>query len=97
MPCRPAEAGVASGDLQRLPRGVRAARHHRHRRGADRRQGSALPTGSRRSTRSSVGYQAGLLLAAALVVAGGVAAFVALRRAHGAVEVTDREDLVLAG
>jgi hypothetical protein len=44
------------------------------------------------------GYRSGLLLAAALVVAGGITAFAALRSAHRTVRVADEhEELVLAG
>ena len=45
-----------------------------------------------------IGFRAGLLLAAALVIAGGVTAYVALRSAHRAPEAeTAADDLVLAG
>jgi hypothetical protein len=46
------------------------------------------------------GYRSGLLLAAVLVMAGGVTAFAALRRAHRVAQLEtqpEREDLVLAG
>jgi predicted MFS family arabinose efflux permease len=62
------------------------------------RQGSALAAGHAPVDAFLTGYRAGLLLAAALVVAGGVTAYVALRRAHVASEQeATREDLVLAG
>jgi hypothetical protein len=44
------------------------------------------------------GYRTGLVLAAALVLAGGAAAYGALRGAHGETpHETSHEDLVLAG
>src|SRR3954453_431296 len=46
------------------------------------RQGAALADGSTPVDAFLTGYRAGLLLAAALVVAGGAAAFAGLRRAH---------------
>jgi EmrB/QacA subfamily drug resistance transporter len=61
------------------------------------RQSAALADGHTPVDAFLSGYQAGLLLAAVLVVAGGVAAFVSLRRAHVVGEVTDREELALAG
>src|SRR4029078_12469666 len=61
------------------------------------RQGAALAEGHTPVDAFLSGYQAGLLLAAVLVMAGGVAAFASLRRAHMLPEVTDREELVLAG
>jgi predicted MFS family arabinose efflux permease len=61
------------------------------------RQSAALAAGHTPVDAFLSGYQAGLLLAAVLVVAGGVAAFASLRRAHVVGEVTDREGLVLAG
>ncbi len=61
------------------------------------RQSTALADGHTPVDAFLSGYQAGLLLAAVLVVAGGVAAFASLRRAHVLPEVTDREELVLAG
>jgi EmrB/QacA subfamily drug resistance transporter len=66
------------------------------------RQGDALAAGHTPVDAFMSGYVAGDVLAAALVVAGGLAAFVALRRAHqesrrAAERETGREDLVLAG
>src|SRR5262245_7599329 len=62
------------------------------------RQGAALADGKTPVDAFLTGYRSGLLLAAALVMAGGVAAFAALRRAHHeAQRETTREDLVLAG
>ena len=62
------------------------------------RQGSAIAAGHAPVDAFLTGYRAGLLLAAGLVVAGGVMAFAALRRAHvAAVAETTRDDLVLAG
>lgn len=62
------------------------------------RQGAALAAGHAPVDAFLTGYRSGLLLAAGLVVAGGVVAFAALRRAHHAPEhETKREDLVLAG
>jgi EmrB/QacA subfamily drug resistance transporter len=63
------------------------------------RQGHALAAGHSPVDAYLTGYRTGLVLAAALVLAGGAAAFAALRRAHHeAVESeTPREDLVLAG
>ena len=62
------------------------------------RQGASIAAGHAPVDAFLTGYRSGLLLAAALVVAGGVAAFAALRRAHHAPEQeTAREDLVLAG
>jgi EmrB/QacA subfamily drug resistance transporter len=61
------------------------------------RQGAALAEGHTPVDAFLSGYQAGLLLAAVLVMAGGVAAFASLRRAHVLPEVTDHEELVLAG
>ena len=65
------------------------------------RQGDALAAGHTPVDAYLTGYRTGLVLAAALVLAGGVAAFAALRRAHHeAVEAereTQREDLVLVG
>jgi predicted MFS family arabinose efflux permease len=62
------------------------------------RQGASIAAGHTPVDAFLTGYRSGLLLAAALVVAGGVAAFAALRRAHHAPEQeTAREDLVLAG
>jgi MFS family permease len=62
------------------------------------RQGAALAAGRAPVDAFMSGYRAGLLLAAVLVVAGGVTAFVALRRAHGtADDEPAREDLILAG
>ncbi|MBO0847429.1 MAG: MFS transporter [Nocardioides sp.] len=62
------------------------------------RQGAALAAGHTPVDAYLTGYRAGLLLAAALVLAGGGAAYAALRRAHLAPQAeTTREDLVLAG
>jgi len=62
------------------------------------RQGAALADGKAPVDAFLTGYRSGLLLAAALVMAGGVVAFTALRRAHHeAQSETSREDLVLAG
>jgi EmrB/QacA subfamily drug resistance transporter len=63
------------------------------------RQGTALAEGSSPVDAFLTGYRAGLLLAAVLVVAGGVTAYVALRgAAHRAMESDPaQEDLVLAG
>jgi EmrB/QacA subfamily drug resistance transporter len=62
------------------------------------RQSSALAAGHTPADAYLTGYRTGLVLAAALVVAGGAAAFAALRRAHqGAEHEPTREDLVLAG
>jgi len=62
------------------------------------RQGAALAAGHPPVDAFLTGYRAGLLLAAALVIAGGVAAFAALRRAHHLPEPQQkREELVLAG
>jgi len=62
------------------------------------RQGAALAAGHTPADAFLIGYHAGLLLAAALVVAGGAVAYGALRRTHHASEPeTAREDLVLAG
>jgi EmrB/QacA subfamily drug resistance transporter len=62
------------------------------------RQGAALADGHTPVDSFLTGYRSGLLLAAALVMSGGVAAFAALRRAHHEPQqVTAREDLVLAG
>ena len=62
------------------------------------RQGSALAEGKTPVDAFLVGYRSGLLLAAALVVAGGVTAYVALRSAHRAPQAEAVVDeLVLAG
>jgi EmrB/QacA subfamily drug resistance transporter len=63
------------------------------------RQGHALADGHSPVDAYLTGYRTGLVLAAVLVVAGGAAAYAALRRAHHeAVEPeATREDLVLAG
>jgi len=65
------------------------------------RQGDALAAGHTPVDAYLTGYRTGLVLAAALVLAGGVAAFVALRRAHHEAQEaepdTRRKDLVLAG
>src|SRR4051794_18087799 len=62
------------------------------------RQGAALAAGHSPADAYLSGFHAGLYLAAALVIAGGAVAWVALRSAHRApqVEVTE-DDLVLAG
>jgi EmrB/QacA subfamily drug resistance transporter len=62
------------------------------------RQAAALAAGHTPVDAYLTGYRTGLLLAAALVLAGGVAAYAALRRAHLAPQrEAAREDLVLAG
>jgi MFS family permease len=62
------------------------------------RQGSALAAGKAPVDAFLTGYRSGLLLAAVLVVTGGVTAGAALRRAHRAPEAdAAREDLVLVG
>ena len=65
------------------------------------RQGDALAAGHTPVDAYLTGYRTGLVLAGALVLAGGVAAFVALRRAHHEAQEaepdTQRKDLVLAG
>jgi EmrB/QacA subfamily drug resistance transporter len=62
------------------------------------RQGSALAEGKAPVDAFLIGYRSGLLLAAALVIAGGVVAYVALRAAHQAPQVeAPVDDLVLAG
>jgi EmrB/QacA subfamily drug resistance transporter len=62
------------------------------------RQGSALAEGKTPVDAFLIGYRSGLLLAAALVIAGGVVAYVALRAAHKAPQVeAPVDDLVLAG
>jgi len=62
------------------------------------RQGSALAEGKTPVDAFLVGYRSGLLLAAALVVAGGVTAYVALRSARRAPQAEAVVDeLVLAG
>jgi EmrB/QacA subfamily drug resistance transporter len=62
------------------------------------RQGSELAAGRAPVDAFLTGYRSGLLLAAALVVAGGITAFAALRSAHRTVRVADEhEELVLAG
>jgi predicted MFS family arabinose efflux permease len=61
------------------------------------RQGSALAAGHAPVDAFLTGYRTGILLAAALVIAGGVTAFAALRRAHHLPRVANREDLVLVG
>jgi EmrB/QacA subfamily drug resistance transporter len=61
-------------------------------------QGHQLAAGHSPVDAFLTGYRSGLLLAAALVVAGGVTAWVALRQAHHATAPeVDREELVLAG
>jgi MFS family permease len=62
------------------------------------RQGAALAEGKAPVDAFLVGYRSGLLLAAVLVVAGGVTAYVALRSASRAPQAELAEDeLVLAG
>lgn len=62
------------------------------------RQGTALADGHNPVDSFLTGYRSGLLLAAALVMSGGVAAFTALRRAHHEPQQeTTRVDLVPAG
>jgi MFS family permease len=65
------------------------------------RQGDALAAGHTPVDAYLTGYRTGLVLAAVLVLAGGAAAFAALRRAHHeareAERATQPEDLVLAG
>jgi EmrB/QacA subfamily drug resistance transporter len=62
------------------------------------RQGSELAAGRAPVDAFLTGYRSGLLLAAALVVAGGITAFAALRSTHRTVRVADeQEELVLAG
>jgi EmrB/QacA subfamily drug resistance transporter len=62
------------------------------------RQGSALAAGESPVDAFLTGYRSGLLLAAVLVVTGGVVAYVALRSAHRAPQPeAPVEDLVLAG
>jgi hypothetical protein len=57
-----------------------------------------LETGSTPTDAFLGGYQAGLLLAAALVAAGGLAAFVGLRRRPGARPApAPRDEVALAG
>ena len=60
------------------------------------RQGDALAAGHAPVDAYLTGYRAGLVFAAALVVAGGAAAYAALRRAHREAQPT-QDDLVLAG
>ncbi len=62
------------------------------------RQGAALAAGHTPADAYLIGFHAGLMLAAALVVAGGVTAYVALRSAHPAPQAeAAADDLVLAG
>jgi EmrB/QacA subfamily drug resistance transporter len=62
------------------------------------RQGHSLATGHTPVDAYLTGYRTGLGLAAVLVLAGGVAAYAALRQAHHEAErEPTREDLVLAG
>jgi len=62
------------------------------------RQADALAAGHSPVDAYLTGYRTGLVLAAALVIAGGVVAYAALRRAHHeTARETSREDLVLAG
>jgi EmrB/QacA subfamily drug resistance transporter len=62
------------------------------------RQGAALAAGHSPADAYLTGFHAGLMLAAALVIAGGVTAYVALRSAHRTPQAeTAADDLVLAG
>ncbi|HET9840882.1 MAG TPA: MFS transporter [Nocardioides sp.] len=62
------------------------------------RQGTSLAAGHTPVDAFLDGYRSGLLLAGALVMAGGVTAFAALRRAHRTAQAeATRDDLVLAG
>ena len=61
------------------------------------RQGAALAAGHTPADAYLTGFHAGLMLAAALVIAGGVTAYVALRSAHRAPQAETADDLVLAG
>ncbi len=62
------------------------------------RQGAALAEGKTPVDAFLIGYRSGLLLAAVLVIAGGVVAYVALRAAHRAPQPeAPVDDLVLAG
>jgi EmrB/QacA subfamily drug resistance transporter len=61
------------------------------------RQGAALAAGHTPADAYLSGFHAGLYLAAALVIAGGVVAYTTLRPAHRAPEVEAAEELVLAG
>ncbi len=61
------------------------------------RQGAALAAGHSPADAYLTGFHTGLYLAATLVVAGGAAAFLALRRAHVLAATTSADDLVLAG
>jgi EmrB/QacA subfamily drug resistance transporter len=61
------------------------------------RQGVALAAGHTPVEAFLSGYRAGILLAGVLVVAGGVVAFAALRRAHVRPQVINPEEMVLAG
>ena len=61
------------------------------------RQGAALAAGHSPADAYLTGFHAGLMLAAALVIAGGVTAYVALRSAHRAPQAETADDLVLAG
>jgi MFS family permease len=62
------------------------------------RQGAALAAGHSPADAYLAGFHAGLYLAAALVIAGGVVAWVALRSAHRAPQAeAPVDDLVLAG
>ena len=62
------------------------------------RQGSALAGGSNPVDAYLDGFRWGLVLAAVLVLAGALAAYVSLRSAHRTVEIEDERDaLVLAG
>ncbi len=61
------------------------------------RQGAALAEGKTPVDAFLVGYRSGLLLAAGLVIAGGVVAYTALRSAHRAPEAEVVDELVFAG
>jgi MFS family permease len=63
------------------------------------RQGGALRTGSAPVDAFLSGYRSGLLVAAALVAVGGIAAFLALRGTarQEAAELQPQRDLALAG
>jgi EmrB/QacA subfamily drug resistance transporter len=62
------------------------------------RQGTSLAAGHTPVDAFLDGYRSGLLLAGALVMAGGVTAFAALRRAHRTAQAeATRDDLVRAG
>ena len=95
-----AEAGVASGVFNASREVAGLLGHHRHRRGADRTRQSALLSDGATSVDAFLGgYRAGLLVAAGLVMLGGVAAFVGLRAARrtGAASGPDAADVNAAG